>query len=110
MWTMAMRQERAVCLAVTTTVPAQVSGVLAGIGWDRGHPAEVWPGSLGMQSLGVVASGHQDRRSGVRSDPEAGHEIGCSGKQQRLNLLVELLELGLGGPMNTAMPVVAAVT
>jgi hypothetical protein len=36
--------ERAVGLAVATTVPAQVSRVPPGIGWNRGRAAEVSPG------------------------------------------------------------------
>ena len=101
--------ECAVGLTVTTVVPAQMPGVLARVGWDRGHTAEVGPGGLRMETFGVVAGRHQQRRGSVGPDPEAGQQIRSRGPEKGLDLLVQFGELSIESsgpdePATTAMP------
>ena len=66
--------ERAVGLAVPTVVPAQMTGVLARVGRNRGDTAEMGPGGLRVEAFGVVAGRNQEGCGSVGSDAEPGQQ------------------------------------
>jgi hypothetical protein len=51
-----------------------------------------------VESLGIVAGGHQQSSRRVRAHPEVGQELRCSDGQKRLDLLVEHGQLGIECP------------
>src|SRR5680860_1008214 len=68
--------EGGVGLAVAATIETMPAGSLAGTSRNRASTAEFRERSLGVDSVGVVASGDEHFRSGVEPDPEPFEEFG----------------------------------
>ena len=62
---------------------------------DGGGAAQVREGGFGAEPLGVVAGGDQQLAGGVDPDPGQGQQGRSNSGDQRLELAVELVELGL---------------
>ena len=64
---------------------------------DRGYPAQPGEGPLGAQPGGVVPGSDQQLPGGI--DPHAGQgdEAGCGGGDERGELGVQVIDLGLEG-------------
>ena len=68
--------ERGVGLSVSTTIEAMADGLAQGR-LDRRSPAQHREGGLGVQAVGVVASGDQQRPRAVLAGAEQRQELGC---------------------------------
>ncbi len=87
-------------LAVTGGVEPPPDGLARG-GGDRGDGAQVRPGGLGPQPLGVVPGGDQEQRGGVGADAVQGDQAGSVACDERADQVIKAAELGvqeLGAP------------
>ncbi len=86
--------ERMIRAAVPAAVESLTDGQARG-GIDRSDATEVGEGSLAAQALRIIAGGDQEGARGVGAHPEAGHELGSGGGDQRLQHGAEPLALRL---------------
>ena len=82
-------------LAVAASVEAVAAGLPRGCGY-RGDGAQVRPGGLAAQPLGVVSGGDEQQGGGVRADPVEAEQAGRAGGDQRDDEVIQPADLGAG--------------